>query len=267
MAQRQDQLTDLDAFAAKYGVKVPRALPAGMLAPGNIDLVEQSPRVRLENRSMSSPGATIIQEGNEYRLIPTAMGSRWAATEREARSWYTGTGRHLGIFKDGKSALAYLQQLTSDYEAGKHDPGHTTVLDPTTNYRLHFRTQEDADWFRKSANIVPPDVGPMPRVRESRMTRDPLEAGDPGPPTDVRDPATGQMHAFPSAAAADRFRRERKIEESPLEQLARKYGMKVERFKPVPPPDPGLIKVAPEPAIQSRELPSLEILGLEPGKR
>lgn len=83
--------------------------PAGLLAPGNIDLGRR-PKVKTSKGIATVRSISINIDGNEV-LIPTVSeDGRLLRTDQAVRQ-YRRTGKHLGIFKDVTSADAYAQTL------------------------------------------------------------------------------------------------------------------------------------------------------------
>jgi hypothetical protein len=95
------------------------AAPWGVVERGNVDLAAR-PRVQVPGTkdiaTVRSMGINV--DGNEV-LIPTVSDDGRLLSPQQAIDLYRKTGRHLGVFKDRKSADAYAealhQQQAKDY--------------------------------------------------------------------------------------------------------------------------------------------------------
>lgn len=99
--------------------------PAGMLAPGNIDLYGQ-PEYKNPDGSISTVRSfsTDMGDGKET-LLSTITPDGRSLSQDEAIREYEKTGKHLGVFDTPENADAYAEWLHSEYAAGKyrHRPG------------------------------------------------------------------------------------------------------------------------------------------------
>lgn len=93
----------------------------GLITPGNID-VSKLPAVPNPDGGVSTVlSMSFEQDGKEY-LIPTVVNGQIVSRD-EAIVSFQQTGKHLGVFKDAKSATAYAQQL---HENEAQRVGNTT---------------------------------------------------------------------------------------------------------------------------------------------
>lgn len=91
----------------------PRASAPGMVEPGNIDL-RNRPRVNNADGSVSTIKSVGVNLGGKEVLLPTIDDSGREMSVDEAVAQYRRTGRHLGIFRDARSATAYAQRLSAE---------------------------------------------------------------------------------------------------------------------------------------------------------
>lgn len=84
--------------------------PAGMIAPGNIDLGNR-PVVRNNDGTISTVRSISIGEDGREVLIPTVSNDGRIMSDDEAVATYRRTGQNLGTFDSPASATAYAQTL------------------------------------------------------------------------------------------------------------------------------------------------------------
>ena len=93
--------------------------PWGVVEPGNVDLGSR-PRVPVPGtKDIATVRSMGINVDGKEVLIPTVSDDGRLLAPQQAIDLYRKTGRHLGVFKDRKSADAYAealhQQQAKDY--------------------------------------------------------------------------------------------------------------------------------------------------------
>lgn len=91
------------------------AQPAGLLAPGNIDL-SRRPIVRNPDGSISTVRSISANFDGREVLLPTVSDDGRIMSDQEAIDTYLRTGRNLGAFDTPEHATAYAQNLHSQQE-------------------------------------------------------------------------------------------------------------------------------------------------------
>jgi hypothetical protein len=94
-----------------YGALVRRALEAGLLIPGNIDL-NARPVVRNPDGSISTVRSMSVGMDDRQYLIPTVSDEGTILPEQEAIELFRKSGRHLGVFDTPENASAYAKELS-----------------------------------------------------------------------------------------------------------------------------------------------------------
>lgn len=84
--------------------------PEGLIQPGNIDIAHR-PKVRNPDGSISTVRSISVKTDAGEVLLPTVSEDGRIMTDKEAVQQFEDTGRHLGIFKDAKTADAYAVKL------------------------------------------------------------------------------------------------------------------------------------------------------------
>ena len=94
----------------------PAATPAGMVAPGNVNLDER-PVVHNEDGTIDTVKSLGIGVDGKEVLIPTVAedGSRILSHD-EAIAQYHETGHHLGIFDTPENATAYGKAVSAEQD-------------------------------------------------------------------------------------------------------------------------------------------------------
>jgi hypothetical protein len=92
--------------------------PAGMIAPGNIDL-RHRPVIHNDDGSISTVRSITVTDDRGAVLIPTVIGNK-VVSNKEAIGHYRQTGEHLGIFKTEAQANAYAKSL-HEQQAQEYD--------------------------------------------------------------------------------------------------------------------------------------------------
>ena len=87
----------------------------GMLSPGNIDLTKR-PVVKNKDGSISTVRSISVNFDGQEILIPTVSDDGRVLSDKEAIDVFKKSGRHLGIFKDSKSASKYAKELHDQQE-------------------------------------------------------------------------------------------------------------------------------------------------------
>ena len=88
--------------------------PAGLLAPGNIDLTKR-PQVKNSDGSISTVRSmSFTDESGREILIPTVHPSGYIMSDDEAVRYYYQMRNHLGIFNTPQNADTYAQRLHED---------------------------------------------------------------------------------------------------------------------------------------------------------
>lgn len=116
------QSKDFAGAVKQFGGEMHSQLPtpkAGLLTPGNINLVQQ-PSVPNPSGGRSTVDSFSINEDGKEILLPRVTPDGRFLSEDDAIKEYRKTGLHLGIFSDVDSANAYAEQLHEDYAAGKY---------------------------------------------------------------------------------------------------------------------------------------------------
>jgi hypothetical protein len=80
-----------------------------MLRRGNINLFKR-PHVRNKDGSVSTVRSKTFEMDGRHVVLPTVVGRR-VVDDTEAVREYRRTGRHLGIFRDERSATRYAKAL------------------------------------------------------------------------------------------------------------------------------------------------------------
>lgn len=105
-----------DEFLGKIGMAAPKALAAGQIEAGNIDLGKR-PVVKNPDGSVSTVRSMSANfDGREY-LIPTVTDDGRVVSDDEAIKLFQTTGRHLGAFDKPENATRYAESLHRAQEA------------------------------------------------------------------------------------------------------------------------------------------------------
>ena len=88
-----------------------RALSGGLLEEGNIDLSKR-PVVKNPDGSISTIKSISVNFDGKETLIPTISPNGRKLTDEEAIDLYRRTGKHLGKFRDVKSASSYAREIS-----------------------------------------------------------------------------------------------------------------------------------------------------------
>ena len=141
--------------SAEAPVKIapaPPGKPAGLLAPGNIDLAHR-PIYKQPNGQISTVNSMGIEEGGKQILIPTIVDGK-QVSKQEAIQHYHETGENLGKFDTVDNANQYAQDLHAAqaefYKSGGPPP------------------DEAVDTGRKP--LVPVPDTPLVTPKDSRVT-------------------------------------------------------------------------------------------------
>lgn len=109
----------------------PPSLPAGMVAPGNLDLYDR-PAVKNPDGSLSSLYSSSRSEGDSsgnspYETLVPGVTEQGKRVEPD-QGWqnYQRTGRNLGTFIDVPSADRYAEQLHLDADAGRYGDAYSS---------------------------------------------------------------------------------------------------------------------------------------------
>lgn len=89
--------------------------PVGLVEAGNVDLYSR-PKVKNADGSISTVRSMSFEEDGQEILVPTVSDDGRIMSDEEAIDLYQRTGKHLGKFKDAKSADAYAESLHKDQE-------------------------------------------------------------------------------------------------------------------------------------------------------
>lgn len=84
----------------------------GLIEPGNID-IHNRPKIKNEDGSTSTVNTMTFDTDGGTIAVPGVDDKR-KLTPDEAWDQYKKTGKHLGMFKDRKTADAYAQKLHED---------------------------------------------------------------------------------------------------------------------------------------------------------
>lgn len=115
-------------FGDRYIYDVPAT--RGVIEEGNIDLSNR-PRVQNPDGSISTVRSMSFNSDGKEILVPTVSPEGKNMTPDEAIAEYRKTGKHLGIFKDEKSANAYAEALHKQQAAAIGEEG---FLDKITGF-------------------------------------------------------------------------------------------------------------------------------------
>lgn len=108
--------------------KLLRALAAGRLQGGNIDLYRQ-PEVRNPDGGVSTVYSMGVNFGGKEYLLPRVTPDGRFLSDEEAINEFRRTGKHLGVYAEPQSAARAAQALHDQYEAGNY----TTKLNQWLN--------------------------------------------------------------------------------------------------------------------------------------
>jgi hypothetical protein len=111
------KLSELTA-TAPAPMTMAEASPAGLLAPGNIDLTKRPIAHNADGSYSTVRSISVDQDGRSY-LIPTVVGGQVVSNDDAIRHFQQ-TGENLGQFKTWQDADAYAKQL-HDQQAAAYD--------------------------------------------------------------------------------------------------------------------------------------------------
>lgn len=117
-------------------------VPAGLVAPGNIDLGHR-PVVKNKDGTISTVRSMSFEEGGREILVPTVSDDGRILSDDEAVDLYHRTGKHLGQFRSATEATAYAQQL-HEQQAQQYGSGSMT---PPIRPEPEFNPESVTDWI------------------------------------------------------------------------------------------------------------------------
>lgn len=151
----------------KLGAKPGAPSDAGLLEPGNIDVMHR-PRVKNADGSFSTVRSMSFEDDGREILVPTVSEDGRVLSDDDAVAAYRKTGKHLGKFDNPDNATAFAKRLHEQQERDlvpdPGNPGRAIPRPPSSGGGLTLEQLQalGAKPGPDDAAGAPPSAGPVP---------------------------------------------------------------------------------------------------------